>query len=144
MRRSPILVTAAAALLLTACAPSTETPAVETSAPQTSPAASAPPTDDHRSPTDGVQVSPGGVTTAVDAPANATESGYGQACLAGRAWFDGRQGERQALVEEYLQTLQAPGAVGPGSLDMPWADLTPGQQAAVIMAANAAARAECG
>lgn len=144
MRRSPILVTVAVTALLTACAPGTETPSGETSAPRTSPAPSAPPTGGPQAPAGAVQVSPGGVTTAVDAPADATESGYGQACLAGRAWFDARQGERQALVEEYLQTLQAPGAVGPGSLDLPWADLTPGQQAAVIMAANAAARAECG
>jgi hypothetical protein len=89
-------------------------------------------------------MSPGGVTTAVGAPADATESGYGQACLAAKAWFDARPGEQAATVEGYLQTVQAPGAVGPGSFNIPWADLTPGQQAGVILAVNAAANGECG
>lgn len=141
MRRHPILVTAAAAALLSGCSPSTEEPAPGTSASSTTATSGASPQSQDAQVPDGmVQVSPGGVTTGVGAPADATESGYGQACLAARAWFDQQQG----TVEAYLQTVQSPGAVGPGTLNSAWADLTPGQQAAVIMAAYAAANAECG
>ena len=94
-------------------------------------------------PPDGVAVSPGGVTTRVDVPADATESQYGQACHAAKVWMDGQQGDPKVLVEPYLQTLQAPGAVGPGSFDTPWPQLTPAQQAGVIMAANGAAAGDC-
>lgn len=140
MRRYPILVTAAAVALLSGCSPSTDEPAAETSAPTTSPAAAPSPSEAGQLPDGAVLVSPGGVTTGVGAPADATESGYGQACLAARAWFDAQNG----TVEAYLQTVQAPGAAGPGSFNIPWPELSPGQQAAVIMAANAAANAECG
>lgn len=140
MRRSPILVTAAAAALLSGCSPSTEEPAANTSAPRTTTSEASPQSQQAQVPDGAVDVSPGGVTTAVGAPADATESGYGQACLAARAWLDTQNG----TVEAYLQTVQAPGASGPGSFDIPWPELTPGQQAAVIMAANAAANAECG
>ena len=57
--------------------------------------------------------------------------------------MDGQQGDPKALVEPYLQTLQAPDAVGPGSFDTPWPQLTPAQQAGVIMAANGAAAGDC-
>jgi DNA-binding IclR family transcriptional regulator len=143
MRRYPILVTAAAAALLTGCSPGSEEPARATSQPETETSETA---DSSQPPQGGVvppgevRVSPGGVTTAVGAPADATESGYGQACLAAKAWFDEQRGE----VEAYLQTVQAPGAVGRGSFNIPWADLTPGQQAGAIMAAYAAANGDCG
>ena len=52
--------------------------------------------------------------------------------------------EPRTLVEDYLKTLQAPEANGPGSFNTPWVQLTPAQQAGVIMAANAAANGECG
>ncbi|MDZ7884991.1 MAG: lipoprotein LpqV [Mycobacterium sp.] len=139
MRRYPILVTAAAAALLSGCSPSAEEPAGDTSVPSITPS-QASPSPEAQVPYGVVQVSPGGVTTGVGAPADATESGYGQACLAARAWFDAQNG----TVEAYLQTVQTPGASGPGSFNMAWSELTPGQQAAVIMAANAAANAECG
>ncbi|KRD19530.1 hypothetical protein ASE48_20955 [Mycobacterium sp. Root265] len=140
MRRYPILVTAAAAALLSGCSPSTEEPAPDTSTPSTTTTEAAPQSEEGQVPDGAVQVSPGGVTTGVGAPADATESGYGQACLAARAWFDAQNG----TVEAYLQTVQAPGAPGPGTFDIAWPELTPGQQAAVIMAANAAANEECG
>jgi hypothetical protein len=90
-------------------------------------------------------VSPGGVTTRVDAPADSTEEEYGQACRAAKLWMDQRGGNRQQLVEPYLATLQAPGAApGPGTYNTPWAQLTPPRQAAVIVAARAAAGNECG
>jgi len=140
MRRYPILVTAVAAALLSGCSPSTEEPAADTSTTTTTTSEASSQSQEGQVPDGAVQVSPGGVTTGVGAPADATESGYGQACLAARAWFDAQNG----TVEAYLQTVQAPGATGPGSFNMPWPELTPGQQAAVIMAANAAANAECG
>jgi len=144
MRRYPILVTAAAAVLLSGCAPTDEKPATETSTPNPASTGSVSPVPSATAPQGAVHISPGGVTTAVDAPANATESGYGQACLAARAWIDGHPGEPAELVEAYLKTLQEPGAVGPGSFGVAWAELTPGQQAGVIMAANSAANKECG
>jgi Putative lipoprotein LpqV len=48
------------------------------------------------------------------------------------------------LVEPYLKILQAPDLRDPGNFNTPWARLTPGQQAGVIMAVNAAANGECG
>ena len=89
-------------------------------------------------------VSPEGITTHVDAPAAATESQYGQACLAAKRWLDGQGGDPQTLVETYLKILQAPDFSDPGNFNAPWATLTPGQQAGVIMAAHAAANGECG
>lgn len=140
MRRYPILVTAATAALLAGCSPSTEEPAADTSAPSPTTSVAPPQSQEGEVPPGEVLVSPGGVTTAVGAPSDATESGYGQACLAAKAWFDQQLGD----VEAYLKTVQAPGAVGPGSFNIPWADLTPGQQAGVILAANGAANGECG
>lgn len=140
MRRYPILVTAAAAVVLSGCSPSAEEPDAGPTTTSTTGAEPVPQAQPGQVPDGAVQVSPGGVTTGVGAPADATESGYGQACLAARAWFDQQQG----TVEAYLQTVQAPGASGPASFNIPWAQLTPGQQAAVIMAAYAGANAECG
>lgn len=88
-------------------------------------------------------VSSGGVTTRVDAPAEATESQYGQACLAAKRWFDERGGDPRTLVEAYLKTVQEPGFVGPATFDARWAELTPGQQAGVVMAAAGAADGQC-
>jgi Putative lipoprotein LpqV len=90
-----------------------------------------------------VGVSPGGVTTKVDVPADATESGYGQACHAAKVWMDEQQGDPQTLVEPYLKVLQTPGSSGPGTFNTPWAQLTPAQQSGVIIAVNGAANGEC-
>jgi hypothetical protein len=90
-----------------------------------------------------IGVSPGGITTRVDVPADATESQYGQACHAAKVWMDGQHADPKTLVEPYLQMLQAPGFTGPGNFNTPWANLTPAQQAGVIMAVTAAANSEC-
>ena len=90
-----------------------------------------------------VGVSPGGVTTQVDVPADATESQYGQACHAAKVWMDGQQKDPKTLVEPYLKVIQAPDFSGPGNFITPWAKLTPAQQAGVIMAVNGAANDEC-
>jgi hypothetical protein len=60
-------------------------------------------------------------------------------------WMAGRQGDRQGLVAPYLADVQQSDATpDPGTFNTPWANLTPGQQAAVIVAAQAAAGQECG
>jgi len=90
-----------------------------------------------------VGVSPDGVTTQVDVPADATESQYGQACHAAKVWMDSEQTDPKTLVEPYLKLIQAPDFTGPGSFNTPWANLTPAQQAGVIMAVNGAADGQC-
>jgi hypothetical protein len=90
-----------------------------------------------------VGVSPGGVTTKVDVPADATESQYGQACHAAKLWMDSQQGDPKALVEPYLKMLQVPDFTGPGNFNTPWAQLTPAQQAGVVLAVNGAANGDC-
>ena len=102
-----------------------------------------PPLPAEPTPSDATGVSPGGVTTRVDVPSDATESQYGQACHAAREWMNTQQGDPAALAEAYLKELQMPGAVGPGTFDTSWAQLTPAQQAGVVMAVHGAANGEC-
>jgi hypothetical protein len=90
-----------------------------------------------------IGVSPGGVTTRVDVPSDATESQYGQACHAAKVWMDSQQADPKTLVEPYLKIVQAPDFTGPGNFNTPWANLTPAQQAGVIMAVTGAANGEC-
>jgi len=75
--------------------------------------------------------------------ADATESQYGQACHAAKVWMDGQQTDPKTLVEPYLKLIQAPDFTGAGNFNTPWANLTPAQQAGVIMAVNGAANGEC-
>ena len=92
-----------------------------------------------------IGVSPGGVTTKVDVPADSNQDEYGQACRAAKAWMNHHGGDPQSLIEPYLAMLQAPGAApGNATFNKPWAQLTPGQQAAVIVAVQAAANDQCG
>jgi hypothetical protein len=91
-----------------------------------------------------VAVSPAGVTTQINVPAQAGEDEYFQACHAAKMWMQGRPRDRQALIEAYLAAVQAPGAVGAGTWNTPWAALPLARQAAVIVAARAAANDECG
>ena len=88
--------------------------------------------------------SPGGVTTKVNVPAQSTEEEYFQACHAATTWMQGKQGDRQALIAAYLAAVQAPGVSGAGTWNIPWAALPLARQAAVIVAAEAAANDECG
>ena len=91
-----------------------------------------------------VQVSPGGVTTAVGADAQSTEEEYFQACHAAKTWMQGKGGDLKAQIEPYLASLQAPGAApGPGTYNVAWTELEPARQAAVIVAARAAADDLC-
>jgi hypothetical protein len=117
--------------------PSTSTPPSKTSSSELPPLPAEP------AQPGAIGVSPGGVTTRVDVPADATESQYGQACHAAKVWMDGQHADPKTLVEPYLKMLQAPGFTGPGNFNTPWANLTPAQQAGVIMAVTAAANSEC-
>ena len=85
-----------------------------------------------------------GVTTKISVPARSTEEEYFQACHAAKMWMQGHPGDRQALVERYLAAVQAPGVVGAGTWNIAWAALPLARQAAVIVAAKAAANDECG
>ncbi|MET0899982.1 MAG: lipoprotein LpqV [Mycobacterium sp.] len=122
-------------------------PTAGSSAPEvatSSPTSDLPPLPAEPTPPDAVGVSPGGVTTQVDVPSDATESQYGQACHAAREWMNTQPvGDPAALAEAYLKQVQTPDAVGPGTFDTTWVQLTPAQQAGVIMAANGAANMEC-
>jgi hypothetical protein len=91
-----------------------------------------------------VAMSPAGVTTKINVPAQSTEEGYFQACHAAKTWMQGRQGDRQTLIEAYLAAVQARGAHEAGTWYTPWAALPLARQAAVIVAARAAAADECG
>ncbi len=92
-----------------------------------------------------IGVSPGGVTTRVDVPADSSEEEYALACQTARDWMARRGGDPHTLVEPYLATLQAPGAApGKATFDMAWPQLTPARQAAVIVAVQAAANDQCG
>lgn len=90
-----------------------------------------------------VAVSPGGVTTKIEVPAQSTEEQYAQACMAAKDWMDARGGDPQALVEPYLQQIQASTSSGPQTFRTTWAELSEPQRAAVIIAVRAAADGGC-
>jgi hypothetical protein len=145
MRRHPLrriaAVAALGALALSSCSGGTDeaTPTassqVPTSTGQEETRAAAP---------GAVEVSPGGVTTAVGAPAESTEDEYFQACNAARQWMTGKPGDQKALVESYLADVQKTESASPGTFGSPWSKLTPGRQSAVIVAVEAAAAQLCG
>jgi Putative lipoprotein LpqV len=90
-----------------------------------------------------IGVSPTGVTTRVDVPADSTEEEYYQACHAAKVWMDAQPKTGESLFEPYLAMVQASPSGTPGSWNTRWADLTLARQAAVITAARAAANDEC-
>lgn len=111
-----------------------------------SPAPSAPqaPASEQRSAGEGpIGLSPGGVTTRIDEPAQSTEEQYGQSCLATKAWMDSKGGDPHTLVETYLKDLQSAKEAGPATFNKTWAELSTAQQAAVIIAVKAAADGGC-
>jgi hypothetical protein len=92
-----------------------------------------------------VKVSPNGVTTAIGSPAESTETEYFQACLAAKGWIEQQGGDPKSQLEPYLKMLQDPATPpGPGTYNTPWSQLSPGRQAAAIVAAQAGADALCG
>jgi hypothetical protein len=147
MRRHHIgltLVTAALAggLALSGCSSGSEEAAEPSSSQAATPETSQ---EETRSAAPGrVEVSPGGVTTAVGAPAESTEDEYFQACNTAREWMTGKPGDQKAKVESYLAELQSTESAGPATFGSPWSKLTPGRQSAVIVAVEAAAAELCG
>ena len=133
------LLTATALTVLTGCGPDKQAGPAQTPAELPTQAQ----TNEKPAP-GGVAVSPGGVTTAVDAPSAATESEFGQACHAAKLWMDAQKTDPATLVEPYLSILQQPETRDPGNFNTPWTELTAAQQAGVIMAATSASRGECG
>jgi hypothetical protein len=91
-----------------------------------------------------VGLSPAGVTTRVDVPADSTEEEYFQACHAAKLWMAAQPKTGESLLEPYLAMVQKSQSGSPGSWNTRWADLTPARQAAVITAARAATNDECG
>ncbi|BBY82252.1 lipoprotein LpqV [Mycolicibacterium pulveris] len=91
-----------------------------------------------------VAVSPGGVTTAVGAPADSTEDEYYKACTAAREWMAQQGGDPHDQIEPFLGMLQSSDSAGPATYGTPWSQLSAPRQAAVIVAVRAAADALCG
>ena len=142
MRRYPIWLAAAATFAIAGCSSGTESgPTSTPAAPPTTPTTSS---ETHTPAPGAVEVSPGGVTTGVGAPAESTEDEYFQACLAARTWIDQQGGDPKAQIEPYLKMLQSTDAPGPSTFETPWSRLSPGRQAAVIVAVQAGADALCG
>jgi Putative lipoprotein LpqV len=91
-----------------------------------------------------VGLSPAGVTTRIDVPADSTEEEYFQACHAAKLWMDAQPRTGGPTFEPYLAMVQASPSGGAGTFNARWSDLTLARQAAVIAAARAAANDECG
>jgi hypothetical protein len=146
MRRPPLRAAAvllAGAAALSGCSSSEQPAPSPSSSPAASPTGSAAASSSSLAP-DAIGVSPGGVTTAVGAPAESTETGYFQACRAAKTWIDQQGGDPKSQIEPYLAMVQKTDSAGPGTYDKPWSQLTPGQQSGVIVAVQAAADALCG
>jgi hypothetical protein len=142
MRRYPLCVVAAAvAVAIAGCSSGGEGgPASSPTAASTTSTSS----ETHTPAPGAVEVSPDGVTTGVGAPAESTEEEYSKACIAAKTWMEQQGGDPKAQIEPYLKTLQSSDAPGPSTFDTPWSQLSPGRQAAVIVAVQAAADALCG
>jgi hypothetical protein len=90
-----------------------------------------------------IGLSPAGVTTRVDVPADSTEEEYFQACHAAKIWMEAQPRTGASLFEGYLAMVQASSAGTDGTWNTRWSDLTLARQAALITAARAAAGGEC-
>jgi hypothetical protein len=94
-------------------------------------------------PSEPIGVSPDGVTTRVDVPAESTEEQYAQACMAVKQWMESRGGDPTTLVEAMLKEAQSSAEPGPATFNSTWAQLSTAQQAAVIVAVRAASQGGC-
>lgn len=92
---------------------------------------------------DTIGVSPGGVTTRVDVPAESMEEQYAQACVAAKTWMEAKGGDPKTLVEPFLKELQSTAGPGPATFNTTWGQLSTAQQAAVIIAVRAATEGGC-
>ena len=90
-----------------------------------------------------IGMSPGGVTTEIDVPAQSTEEQYAQACLAAKDWMTSKGGDPHSMVEPFLKELQSSSESGPATFKTTWAALDDAHRAAVIIAVRAAADGGC-
>jgi hypothetical protein len=90
-----------------------------------------------------IGISPGGVTTRIEMPAQSTEEQYAQACLTAKDWMAAKGGDPDTLVEPYLKDVQASSESSPATFRKTWAELTDPERAAVIIAVRAAADGGC-
>ena len=88
-------------------------------------------------------VSPGGVTTRMDIPAQSTEEQYAQACLSAKDWMTGKGGDPHSQVEPYLKEIQSSTAAGRPTFGKTGAELSDPPRAGVIIAVRAAADGGC-
>ncbi len=63
--------------------------------------------------------------------------------MATKKWMDAKGGDPTTLVEPFLKDVQSNAAPGPVTFNSTWAQLSAAQQAAVIVAVNAAANGGC-
>ncbi len=141
MRFYPLLAAAAASIVAIAGCSSGEGGGPTSAAPTATTGTSS---ETHTPAPGAIEVTPGGVTTAVGAAAESTEEEYSQACQAAKAWIDQQGGDRKAQIEPFLKSIQDPGsAPGPATYNTPWAQLSPARQAAVIVAVQAGADSLC-
>lgn len=134
----------AALLAIPGCSRGAQHPPASSAPPSSSARPSGIPSGPSSAPPGGIGRSPAGVTTRVDVPADSTEEEYYQACHAAKEWMDAQPKAADSLFEPYLSMVQTTPAGTPGSWNTPWPKLTPARQAAVIVAARAAANNECG
>ena len=141
MRSYPLCAAAAAAIVAISGCSSDGEGGPSSAAPTTTTALSS---ETHTPAPGATEVAPGGVTTAIGADAESTEDEYSQACQAAKAWIDQQGGDRQSQIEPFLKTIQDPNTPpGPATYNTPWAQLSPGRQAAVIVAVRAGADSLC-
>jgi Putative lipoprotein LpqV len=132
------------AIVLAGCSSGGDDAAPSSSAPATASSTTETSSETPTAAPGSVAVSPGGVTTAVGAPAESTEEEYSKACTTAKTWMDQQGGDPKSQIEPYLGMLQSTDSAGPGTYDIPWSQLPPERQAAVIVAVRAAADALCG
>jgi len=128
-----------AVLVLAGCSSRTDEkapPAAPSPAPSSEPQAAA-------SGSPAIGISPGGVTTRIDEPAQSTEEQYGQSCLAAKDLLTAKGGDPHDHVEPLLQDVQKSADASPVTFRKSWAELSTAQQAAVIIAVKAAADGGC-
>ena len=90
-----------------------------------------------------IGMSPSGVTTRIDEPAQSTEEQYAQSCLAAKDWMGSKGGDPHDQIEPLLKEIQGSKDSGPMTFKKTWTELNTAQQAAVIVAVRAAADGGC-
>lgn len=144
MRRSPILAAVLIGFALAGCSSGNDAGPSSTQSGTPDAGTSTSSLEAHTADPGAVGQSPGGVTTAVGAPAESTEEEYFQACQAAKTWMASQGGDPKSQFEPYLSSVQSSDEAGPGTFGTPWSQLAPARQAAVIVAAEAAANDLCG